>query len=218
MKTNQLMKRDFDGNIVEQRTDNSFLNATDLLKIYNENAKTQKRFAEFWDNKSTDEFVEALIRQEENLKVGNCTPLKNDFVLITKGKYGSTYMHPYLFIKFAMWLSADFEVKVIKWVYDNLIKVRNEAGDHYLEMCEAINKRYLDWSKGKKPDPLIFIKEANYLKQLAFGYREKDRNEATEAELKLLNALQKANIKLINEGINKDERWITLRNFAKLYE
>ena len=134
-----------------------------------------------------------------------------------RGRDANTYMHPYLFIKFAMWLSADFEVKVIKWVYDNLIKVRNDAGDHYLEMCDAINNRYLEWSKGKKPDPLVFIKEANYLKQLAFGYKDKGRNEATEDELKLLNALQKANIKLISQGINKDERWLTLRNFAKLY-
>lgn len=216
MKTNQLMKRDFDGMVVEQRTDNSFLNATDLLRIYNENSKYAKRFADFWNNKNTDDFVEALLR-EENLKVVNSPLLKNDLILITKGRNGSSFMHPYLFVKFAMWLSADFEVKVIKWVYDNLIKVRNEAGDYYIEMCDAIQKRYLSWSNGKKPDPLIFIKEANYLKELAFGYKDKGRNEATEDELKLLNALQKANIKLINEGVGKDERWLSLRNFAKLY-
>jgi hypothetical protein len=126
-------------------------------------------------------------------------------------------MHPYLFVKFAMWLSAEFEVKVIKWVYDNLIKVRHEAGDHYLEMCESINNRYVDWSNGKKPDPLVFIKEANYLKQLAFGYKDKNRNEATEKELDLLNQLQLANIKLINKGIGKSERQLQLRTFAELY-
>lgn len=211
------MIRDFNGNLVEQRTDNSFLNATDLLRIYNANAKTPKRFLEFWDNKSTDDFVEALIRLEEKEKGDNSHLLKSDFIIIKKGRSGSTFMHPYLFIEFAMWLSADFKVQVIKWVYDNLIKVRNEAGDHYIEMCDAIQKRYLSWSNGKKPDPLIFIKEANYLKELAFGYKEKGRNEATEDELKLLNALQKANIKLINEGVGKDERWLSLRNFAKLY-
>lgn len=217
MKTNQLMKRDFNGTSVEQRTDNSFLNATDLLSIYNANAKTQKRIKEFWDNKGTDDFVDALIRMEQKEIGGNSPLLKSDLILTTKGRNGSTFMHPYLFIKFAMWLSADFEVKVIKWVYDNLIKVRNEAGDYYIELCDAIQKRYLSWSNGKKPDPLIFIKEANYLKELAFGYKDKGRNEATEDELKLLNALQKANIKLINEGVGKDERWLSLRNFAKLY-
>lgn len=216
MKTNQLMKRDFDGYAIEQRTDNSFLNATDLLRVYNEQSKTQKRIKEFWDNKSTKEFIEALIRQE-NL-VGENSPLLNSDLIITKrGKNANTYMHPYLFVKFAMWLSADFEVKVIKWVYDNLIKVRHEAGDHYLEMTEAINDRYLSWSNGKKPDPLIFIKEANFLKELAFGYINKHRNEATEDELKLLNALQKANIQLIREDVGKDERHRRLRDFAKMY-
>ena len=215
MKINQLMQRDFDGNQVTQRTDNSYLNATDLLRIYNENAKTPKRFLEFWNNKNTEEFLEALIR-EENLKGENSNPLKNDFYIVTKGKYGSTYMHPYLFVKFAMWLSSDFEVKVIKWIYDNLIKVRNDAGDHYIEMTETIKDRYMEWSNGKKPDPLIFIKEANYLKQLAFGYLNKSRNEASEQELDLLNKLQLANIKLIKKGISKEERYERLREFAEL--
>lgn len=40
-------------------------------------------------------------------------------------------MHPYLFVKFAMWLSPTFEVKIIQWVYDNLIEFRLLAGDHY---------------------------------------------------------------------------------------
>jgi hypothetical protein len=216
MKTNQLMKRDFDGNVVDQRTDNSFLNATDLLRIYNLKAKTPKRFLEFWNNKNTEDFIEALLR-EENVKGDNSHLLKNDLIIIKRGKHGSTYMHPYLFVKFAMWLSAEFEVKVIKWVYDNLIKVRHEAGDHYIEMCEVINQRYLDWSKGKKPDPLIFITEANYLKQLAFGYKDKHRNEASENELKLLNQLQLANIKLIKSGATKEDRYNQLRNFAILY-
>lgn len=215
MKTNQIMIRDFDGSLINQRTDNSFLNATDLLKIYNETSNYPKRFADFWNNKATEDFINALL-VEENLKVVNSPLLKNDLILTTKGKFGCTYMHPYLFIKFSMWLSAEFEVKVIRWVYDNLIKVRNDVGDHYLLMCETIQNKHLEW-KGKKADPLIFIREANYLKSLAFGFSNKSRNEATENELKLLNALQLANIKLINEGISKDARYEKLRDFAKMY-
>ena len=206
MKTKQLMKREFGDTVIEQRTDNSYLNATDLLRVYNLTAASHKRFLEFWSNKNTQEFLEALSR-EVNHNGNNSHHLKTDLYITQRGKGGSTWMHPYLFVKFAMWLSADFEVKVIKWVYDNLIKTRNEAGDHYLEMTTAI----------KQPDPLIFVKEANFLKELAFGYREKSRNEATEEELKLLNALQKANIQLIKDGIGKDERQKRLRDFAKIY-
>lgn len=216
MKTNQLMQRDFDGNTITQRTDNSFLNATDLLRVYNETSNYPKRIVDFLSNQNTGEFIDALIR-EESEKVVNLPLLKTDLYKTTKGRKGTTYMHPYLFVKFAMWLSPNFEVKVIKWVYDNLIKVRHEAGDHYLEMVQIIKDRYTQWSGSKKIDPLIFIREANYLKELAFGYKNKSRNEATEAELKLLSALQKANIKLINQKVGKDQRYIKLRDFAILY-
>lgn len=215
MKTNQLMIRDLDGYNVEQRTDNSYLNATDLLKIYNEKSSYSKRFADFLNNKNTDDFIDALIA-EENLKVVNSPLLKSDLIIVKRGKYGSTFMHPYLFIKFAMWLSPEFEVKVIKWVYDNLIKTRNEAGDHYIEMAETIKESYFNYFD-KKPDPLVFIKEANFLKQLAFGHASKQRNEASEFELKLLNALQLANIKLIKESTPKDIRHNKLRDFARMY-
>lgn len=36
-------------------------------------------------------------------------------------------MHPLLFIDFAMWLNPAFKVKVLKFVYDELIKFRNLA-------------------------------------------------------------------------------------------
>lgn len=216
MKTNQLMKRDFDGMIVEQRTKDSFLSATDLLAIYNLKSKTKKRIVDFAENKNTKDFLEALLN-EVNSNVPNSPHLATDLIITKKGNNGGTYMHPYLFVKFAMWLSPEFEVKVIKWVYDNLIVVRNEAGNHYVEMCDAIKDRYLQWSKGEKPEPLIFIKEANFLKTLAFGYKEKDRNEATEKELRLLDTLQLANIRLIKEGVGKDERHRRLRDFAVLF-
>lgn len=58
----------------------------------------------------------------------------------SKGKNAGTWMHPYLFIKFAMWLSPKFEVKVINFVYDKLIEFRNESGENYKEYASAINK------------------------------------------------------------------------------
>ena len=122
-------------------------------------------------------------------------------------------MHPYLFVKFAMWLSPEFEVKVIRFIYDNLIAFRNEAGDYYKEMCLAIQEKYVSYFE-KKPDPLVFIKEANFLNQLVFGVNAGQRNNATEEQLELINRLQKANIKLINEDKSKQERYSILRNIA----
>jgi hypothetical protein len=222
MKTNQLMQRDFNGISISQRTKDSYFNATELLNVYNQNAKKKKVFAEFWSNKATDDFLESLEKQlnlEKKDNVGSSLYLKTDLFTTKRGRGGETYMHPYLFVKFAMWLSSDFEVKVIKWVYDNLIDFRIQAGDHYKEMCSTVQERYVEYYGSSKIDPLIFANEATYLNDLVFGSNSiKRRNDATEKELELMNKLQLANIKLIKKGTGKDERKKQLRIFAELYK
>ena len=44
-----------------------------------------------------------------------------------RGKNGGTWMHPYLFIDFAMFLSAEFKLQCIKWLHDNLLILRDET-------------------------------------------------------------------------------------------
>lgn len=41
---------------------------------------------------------------------------------------------------FAMWLNPRFEVKVIKFIYDQMIAYRNGAGDAYRELSIAVAK------------------------------------------------------------------------------
>lgn len=127
---------------VEQRTKDGMFNATALLKQWNTaiNLNTQnsgdlkkKDMDDFFANKNVKEFLDALI-EEENL---TC---RNSVYVTSKGRYqGGTWMHPILFIKFAMWLNPRFEVQVIKFVYDQMLKYRNDAGDAYKELSSAIN-------------------------------------------------------------------------------
>lgn len=211
LKKPQLMIRVFDGMEIRQRTD-SFFNATDMLSYYNSENIIQKRFKDFWDNNNTQDFMIAL--RNELLNGDNCPYL--DLYTTTRGRGGATYMHPYLFVKFCFWLSPEFEVKVIKWVYDNLIEFRNEAGDHYKEMCKAIADTYHDWY-GKNPDPLIFVKEAHFLNQLVFGNPNgNQRNSATEKQLELMNKLQKINISLIYSNTPKAKRQEKLHEFVMM--
>ncbi len=216
MKTEVIMKRDFYQTQVSQRSTDKFFCATDLLKYYNKSNGANKVIAEFWSNKNVQEFLEALAA-DLNLNVGKALYLKTDLYTTRKGKVnGGTYMHPYLFVKFAMWLSPEFEVQVIKWVYDNLIDFRNQAGDHYKEMCSAINERYLEFY-GSRPDPLIFKKEAKFLNLLTFGdEKDRTRNEASEKELEILNKLQIANTKLIKSGATLEVRKAKLKDFHSL--
>jgi hypothetical protein len=206
------MIRELNGSDVLQRTCDSYFNANLLAKQFNETSGIDKRVREFTDNKGTIEFLEAL-SNELNINSDNPRYLPKDLCITKKGKNGGTWMHPYLFVKFAMWLSPSFEIKIIKFVYDNLIEYRNQAGDYYKEMCNTINDRYLEYYD-KKPDPLIFIKEANYLNQLVFGIGSGQRNEANEEQLDLMNRLQKANIKMIKEGKSKQDRYRILRDIA----
>ena len=212
LKTNQLMLRKFEGADITQRTSDKFFNATEMIKYYNSLTNSRKVFAEFLSNQNTNEFIEAL--KVELLNIGNSLHLE---VIDTKrGKNGATWMHPYLFVKFCFWLSPQFEVKVIKWVYDNLIDFRHEAGDFYKEMCKAISETYHEWY-GKNPDPLIFVKEAHLLNFLVFGSQQgKQRNEATEFQLMLMNRLQKLNISMIYEKTGKDIRYKKLSDFADM--
>lgn len=119
---------------VEQRTKDGMFNATALLKQWNESAGEKKELKKFFENQNTKKFISALI-EEENLNG------EKSAYLTSRGKYnGGTWMHPILFVKFAMWLNPRFEVKVIKFIYDQMIAYRNGAGDAYRELSIAVAK------------------------------------------------------------------------------
>ena len=217
MVTNQLMKREFNGTQITQRTKDSFFNATELLAVYNSNNESQSRLFDFFSNQTTKNFIEVL-EKDLILNSGNNRYLENTIKCYesTRGKGGSTYMHPYLFVKFAMWLSPQFELAIIKWVYDNLIEVRHQAGDYYKEMCDTIQKEYINL-KGEKPDPLIFVNEAKFINSLC-QIKDGKRNELNEKELKLLSDLQKLNISLIKNHTPEQKRKQMLFDYSQNFK
>ena len=77
---------------VLQRTSDGMFNATDLLSQWNESSGQKKQIVHFFDNSATDEFISALI-SEEDLKERNSVFIKS------RGKNGGTWMHPLLFIE-----------------------------------------------------------------------------------------------------------------------
>lgn len=224
MKTKPVMKREFYDSYVCQRTKDGFFNATEFLKRVNEISGKDMRLQSFFENQGTIEFLKALDIELllNSTKKGDLENI--DFKINTKtfetkrGRYGKTWMHPYLFVKFSMWLSPALEVKIIKWVYDHLIEFRLLAGDHYKELCDAVSRRYYDYYH-KAAGPDIYIAEAHILNQLVFGNpMGNQRNIANEQQLDLMNRLQVADIKLIREGMSRSARERNLRIFKKLYE
>jgi hypothetical protein len=85
-------------------------------------------------------------------------------------------MHPYLFIDFAMWLNPKFKLEVIKFVYDQLIKFRHDAGDNYRKLCNALGKfSDVEWSEvGKMLNFVVFDDHEKGLRNKATSEQEND--------------------------------------------
>lgn len=87
-------------------------NATDLLKQWNKSSKTKpKRVLETKKHKG---FLEVLEQDEDILHRGNSTYVKSR---ASRGANAGTFMHPFLFIKFTMWLNPRFELVVIDKIH-----------------------------------------------------------------------------------------------------
>lgn len=190
MKTNVTIIRKMGNFAVKQRTQDGMFNATELLKQWNEASGQQKQVIHFTENESTKEFIEALIL-EENLKE------RNSVLIQSRGKNGGTWMHPILFIDFAMWLNPKFKVKVLKFVYDELIKHRHEAGDNYLVLTSALKKIV-----HKSFLPVAIQNVAKAINFIVYNdHKAGIRNtEATSEDLKKLADLEIKITELINDG------------------
>lgn len=125
-KTNLILTRKMGDFNVNQRTSDGMFNATELLKQWNVSNNSKKELKHYLENKSTKEFIETMINDETI--IGGIPPMMKSRA--NKGVNAGTWMHPYLFIDYAMWINPKFKVKVLKFVYDELIKYRHEARDN----------------------------------------------------------------------------------------
>jgi len=146
MKTNQLLIRHMGQFEIMQRTVDGMFDANILLNQWNgQEQNPRRRMDHFLESPKTIETIDAI--KAEGSHWTEMTNGENQIVIIVKGKHtkhGRTpdcvWMHPYLFIDFAMWLNPVFKVKVLKFVYDELIRYRVEVGNCYPAMCANIKK------------------------------------------------------------------------------
>lgn len=171
-----------------QRTKDSMFNATALLKQWNYNPLNPKRdLSKFWESSKVNEFLEALVDE------GIIDTPKQGYVKsrASRGENAGTWMHPYLFIKFAMWLNPRFEVQVIRFVYDQLIEHRHLAGDNYKKLCNALAK-FID---------VDFREVGKMLNYVVFNTHEQGlRNKATTEQENDLQQLERDMCRFIEMG------------------
>lgn len=156
----------------------------------------------FFENDNVKEFIDALkedISHGADLHHADLQIVKEIKPRNTsKGKTkGQVWMHPILFIKFAMWLNPRFEVQVIKFVYDQMIQYRNNAGDAYRELNSAVATIV---PKNEMKAKMRKIGEA--LNWVIFNAHEKmlRNKEGEETKQKELWMFEKKVASLINEG------------------
>lgn len=127
MKTNQIMVRPLGRFCVSQRTKDGFFNATALLKAWNSTVMSERKMDNYFQSEKTKEFIDTIM-ERENLHTPKLVYVKSK---ASRGDNAGTWMHPMLFIDFAMWINPSFKYDVLKFVYDQMIAYRNEAGDAY---------------------------------------------------------------------------------------
>ena len=136
MKTSVVMKRELLGSEVSQHSKTEMLSATDLAKIGNKwrimNDLDPFSMKSWLSNKGTKDFIAEL---EEKYGAGNVKKM-------ARGKGHHTWFHPILFIDMALAISPKLKVETYEWMFDQLIKNRNESGDSYNLLCGALYKRH----------------------------------------------------------------------------
>lgn len=201
------MVRYIDNFSVVQRTSDGYFDGSELLRQWNNiEGNTRRRMDKFLESDNTSEFLKALAEDESHRS--KMTIGENQLVIKIKGrntKGGKTpdkvWMNPLLFIKFAMWINPTFEVKVLRFVYDEMIRYRNDAGDAYKELSSAVMKivpkDFMPKAMQKVGEALNWVVFNNHEKML----RNKHGEEQKQRELW---QLEKKVADLVNEGFLTD--------------
>jgi len=186
MITSVTMVRKMGNFDVLQRTKDGYFDANILLSQWNFKKENPKRkMIEFLESPKTQIFIneielETQSRESEHGEFSAFVIKKGRNTINGKTK-DEVWMHPYLFIDFAMWLNPKFKLSVIKFVYDQLIEQRTLAGDNYKSLSSSLTKL-----KGYS-----FQEVAKAIQWIVYNKTGKDlRQTATQEQLQEINDIQ----------------------------
>lgn len=194
MVTEVIMKRELLGGIIKQKSKSGFFSATDLFSVGNQwrliNGMDMKTIQDYLQTKTHKEFIKELEAREGG-KV----------VISGRGRGVNTWVHPLIFVDMALWLNPKLKIEVYEWIFDNLIKYRNDSGDSYKKMCGALMVR------ANKTFFVDNIQKLCKLIQVECGVN--DWNEATQEQLALRDRIHE-NIALLADVLNNNKEAIRI--------
>jgi len=146
-----------------------------------------------------------------------------DCVKPRRGKYGGTWLHNKLSLRFARWCSVPFEYQLDRWIEQRIDDehqrklARDAARTGYLPMTNAIQEAH---------DPAKhyhYTNEADLLNRIVLGSSSKQfklahgvdsvRDGCDSYQIHMLDKLQRINTSLIELGTPYDERRGQLQRF-----
>lgn len=205
--TTKIIRIDFEGDAVAFNSD-GWINATEAA------ARFSKEPAQWLRLPDAIRYLEGLERT-----YGKITYVKTSRARADRG--GGTWLHPKLAVKFARWLSVDFEIWCDEKV-DDLLRgnskswagARREAAIGHKAVCDAIALNCE--AQGKTPQKHHFINEARLINQVITGsFAGRDRDQLTAAELEVVTLAELRDTALICSGMGYAERKANLLGYVR---
>ena len=151
------------------------------------------------------------------------------------GRYGGTYAHKDIAFEFAMWISPEFKIYIVKEFQRMKAEEQKQIAwtakrelskINYRIHTDAIKSNLIPQEVTAAQASIIYAEEADVLNVALFGMTAKEwreanpdqkgniRDYATVNELICLSNMENINAVLINDGIPQGERLIKLNQIA----
>lgn len=204
---------DYEGQAVRFNSD-GWLHATKIAERFG------KEPAQWLRLDSTKEYIDRLSERMEKSNVGK------SHITLVKTRRGNTstsgtWLHPKLAVKFARWLSVDFEIWCDEQI-DALVRgdqakwqqARQQSAVGYRGLCDALAIAYEE--SGKTPQRHHFINEAKLINQAITGqFAGRNRDELSAHELVLVTLIEIRDVLLIGQGKDFAARKASLLRYVQ---
>lgn len=156
-------------------------------------------------------------------------------IISKTGRYGGTYAHKDIAFEFAMWISPEFKVYLIKEFQRLKSEEQKQLGWsakreltklNYRIHTDAIKQNLIPSKLDRKKASIVYANEADVLNMAMFGMTAQEwrnanpdkkgniRDYASINELICLSNLESLNSIFINDGIPQSERLLKLNKIA----
>ena len=184
----KLQPLDLGDNLYIENRDDGYINVTNLCKAGNKEFKAWNR------TEKTQSFLKALSRS-----VNINTDLLIQSITGGKNEDRKTWVHPYVAINIAQWISPQFDVKMSSWIYEVMLtgkidisktksfqQLRLENKEHKLKI-QYLTKKYV------KSQPRIQYNEKNVIYILTTPSHKKEGKYILGKATNLTNRLSTYN-------------------------